>query len=127
MARLPGPARPLAALHVLSLGAPPRCGRFWYVYVQRRAPPRARGGHLILIFGAARVCGFGAARLLRPPNLTLRIFFQRVGGSVFGNVLEGLFLCFLRFGVPLTTFRLLYVHIKTQKCSGDALARGSDL
>ena len=35
---------------------------FWYVYVQRRAPPRARGGHLILIFGAARVCGFGAAQ-----------------------------------------------------------------
>ena len=33
MARLPGPARPLAALHVLSLGAPPRCGRFWYTAV----------------------------------------------------------------------------------------------
>ena len=36
MARLPGPARPLAALHVLSLGAPPRCGRFGIIAILGR-------------------------------------------------------------------------------------------
>ena len=66
MARLPGPARPLAALHVLSLGAPPRCGRFWYVYVLHSGarPPALGGGISYSFLGAARVCGFGTARLL---------------------------------------------------------------
>ena len=91
MARLPGPARPLAALHVLSLGAPPRCGRFWYIYVQRRAPPRARGGHLILIFGASACLRFWGSTVAPPPRPHSAYIFQRVGGSVFGNVLEGLF------------------------------------